>query len=93
MVGKLIVYALEWDGVVKKAMRALDEFFIDGIVTNISLHKAVVKDNDFKAGIFNTSYLEKKLPTFSFEANDASSRKKIIQDNSFILKGSEDILY
>ncbi len=90
MVGKLIVYALEWDGVVKKAVRALDEFFIDGVITNIPLHKAIVTDNDFKAGSFNTSYLEKKLPTFDFEKHKSKRR---IEDKSFVLKGSDDLLY
>jgi len=90
MVGKLIVYALEWDGVVKKAARALDEFFIDGVVTNIPLHKAIVADSDFKAGKFDTSYLEKKLPTFDFEEHKA---KRSVVDKSFILKGSDDLLY
>jgi len=92
MVGKLIVYALDWDGAVKKAMRALDEFYIDGIITNIPLHKAIVTDSDFKAGKFNTSYLEKKLPTFDFQANQPTRSRKI-EDKSFILKGSDDILY
>ena len=54
MIGKLVVYALEYEGAVKKAFRALDEFFIDGIVTNISLHKAIVTDSDFQTGNFNT---------------------------------------
>jgi pyruvate carboxylase subunit A len=90
MVGKLIVYALEWDGVVRKAKRALDEFFIDGVVTNIPLHKAVVTDKDFKAGSFNTSYLDEKLPIFDFDEYKA---KRSIVDKSFILKGSDDLLY
>jgi pyruvate carboxylase subunit A len=90
MIGKLIVYALEWDGAVKKAVRALDEFFIDGIVTNIPLHKAIATDSDFKAGIFDTSYLEKKLSTFDLEGN---LKKRVVEDKSFVLKGSDDILY
>ena len=89
MIGKLVVYALEYEGAVKKAFRALDEFFIDGIVTNISLHKAIVTDSDFQTGNFNTSYLEKKLPTFDFEKH----KSKHIEDKSFILKGSDDLLF
>jgi len=91
MIGKLIVYALDWDGVVKKAFRALDEFYIDGIVTNIPLHNAIVSESDFKAGKFNTSYLEEKLPTFDF--NKHKTKKAKIEDKSFILKGSEEMLY
>ncbi|MEN4052434.1 MULTISPECIES: acetyl-CoA carboxylase biotin carboxylase subunit [Sulfurimonas] len=90
MIGKLIVYALEWDGVVKKAMRALDEFYIDGIITNIPLHKAIVNDEDFRAGVFDTSYLEKKLPNFDFRENKTA---EVIEDKSYVLEGSNSLLY
>ena len=65
MVAKLIVWALDWDGVVKKAKRALDEFIVGGIPTNIPLHRQIVRDEDFIAGTFNTTYLDKKLPSMS----------------------------
>ena len=65
MLGKLIVWALDWDGVVKKAKRALDEYIIGGIPTNIPLHRCIVRDADFVAGHFNTDYLDDKLPEFS----------------------------
>ncbi|HHD83501.1 MAG TPA: acetyl-CoA carboxylase biotin carboxylase subunit [Campylobacteraceae bacterium] len=68
MIGKLIVYALDWEGVVRKARRALDEFFIDGVATNIPLHREIVRDDDFKAGRFNTGYLDEKIELFNLEA-------------------------
>lgn len=89
MIGKLIVYALEYDGAVKKAFRALDEFFIDGIITNIPLHKAIVTDKDFQTGSFDTSYLEKTLPTF----NLGEHKTKHVKNKSFVLKGVDELLY
>lgn len=68
MVGKLIVWALDWEGAVKKAKRALDEFHIGGFKTNISLHREIVKDTQFKDGNFNTSYLDTNLQQFKFDA-------------------------
>jgi len=68
MIGKLIIVGLDWEGVVRKARRALDEFIISGIPTNIPLHRQIVRDEDFKDGIFNTTYLDKKLPTFTLDA-------------------------
>ncbi|WP_419769365.1 MAG: acetyl-CoA carboxylase biotin carboxylase subunit [Candidatus Marinarcus sp.] len=68
MLGKLIVWALDWEGVVKKARRALDEFFIDGLPTNIPLHREIVRDEDFIAGKLDTSYLDKKLDKFNLDA-------------------------
>ena len=68
MIGKLIVFAIDWEGAVKKAKRALSEFVIEGIPTNITLHKQIVKDQDFIEGNFNTGYLEDKLSRFNLEA-------------------------
>ena len=70
MIGKLIIWALDWEGAVKKARRALDEFFIDGVVTNIPLHREITRDLDFIEGKFNTGYLDKKLPLFNLDAID-----------------------
>lgn len=68
MIGKLTVTGLDWEGTVRRARRALGEFILSGIPTNISLHRQIVRDEDFKAGIFNTTYLDHKLPTFTLDA-------------------------
>ena len=68
MVGKLIVYAKSWEGVVKKAQRALSEYIIEGVPTNITLHKQIVKDQDFKDAKFDTGYFDKNLSSFNLEA-------------------------
>ena len=68
MIGKLIVWALDWEGAVKKARRALDEFYVEGVPTNIPLHRQIVRDLDFIAGRFNTSYLDHKLEKFNLDA-------------------------
>ncbi len=68
MVGKLIVWALDWDGAVKKARRALDEFYVEGIPTNIPLHRQIVRDADFINGNLDTGYLDKKLQNFNLDA-------------------------
>ncbi len=60
MIGKLIVWALDWEGVVKKAKRALEEYHIAGIETNIPLHKEIIKDKEFMEGKFDTSFLRWK---------------------------------
>jgi pyruvate carboxylase subunit A len=68
MIGKLIVSALDWKDVVRKATRALDEFLIEGVPTNISLHRQIVRDQDFIDGKLDTGYLDTKLSTFNLDA-------------------------
>ncbi|DAB30303.1 MAG TPA: acetyl-CoA carboxylase biotin carboxylase subunit [Sulfurimonas sp. UBA12504] len=75
MVGKLIVWALDWDGAVRKARRALDEFYIDGIITNIPLHREIVRDGDFIEGKLTTNYLDKKMEGFNLHAIDALAQE------------------
>lgn len=79
MIGKLIVSALDWEGAVKKARRALDEFYIEGVVSNIPLHREIVRDKDFIDGYFTTNFLDKKMELFNLKAVDsqADEEKKV----------------
>ena len=44
--------------------RALDEIIIDGINTNIELHKWILNQKDFINGIYNTNWLENNITKF-----------------------------
>jgi pyruvate carboxylase subunit A len=81
MIGKLIVWSLDWEGAVKKAKRALDEFYIEGFPTNIALHRQIVRDVDFIAGNLDTGYLDKKLDIFKL-----GEQKSIKEEESKIAK-------
>lgn len=87
MIGKLIVYSMTWEGVVKKARRALEEYIIEGIPTNITLHDQIVKDEDFINARFDTGYFEKKLDSFNLEAkNDLQKQEQKIADLSKVIE-------
>ena len=45
--------------------RALNEIIIDGINTNIELHKWILNQKDFINGIYNTNWLEKNIAKFN----------------------------
>ena len=45
--------------------RSLDEIIIDGIDTNIELHKWILNQRDFIEGIYNTNWLEKNISRFN----------------------------
>lgn len=86
MIGKLIVWSLEWEGAVRKARRALDEFYIEGFPTNIALHREIARDDDFVRGTFDTGYLDKKLEQFNLDAIDhlEEERKRMAGISSLI---------
>ena len=68
MIGKLIIWGLTWEDAVRKARRALDEFLIEGVPTNVPLHRQIVRDEHFIKGELDTGYLDTKLSTFNLEA-------------------------
>jgi acetyl-CoA carboxylase biotin carboxylase subunit len=42
-------------------MRALNEYFVGGIKTNISLFRRILEDPDFQAGRLDTGFLDRLL--------------------------------
>jgi acetyl-CoA carboxylase, biotin carboxylase subunit len=58
MIAKLIVSGRDRDQAITRAERALTEFRVEGIKTNIPLHLRIVRDRAFQEGALNTRFLE-----------------------------------
>jgi acetyl-CoA carboxylase biotin carboxylase subunit len=58
MIAKLIVKARTRDLAIRKMLRALDEFVIEGVRTTIPFHQQLMADERFQAGDFDTRFLE-----------------------------------
>jgi len=58
MIAKLIVYARTRTLAIRKMMRALDEFVIEGVHTTIPFHRRLMEDPSFQAGEFTTAFLD-----------------------------------
>ena len=61
LIGKLITWGVDRETALIRMRNALDELLIEGINTNIELHKSLVRDGYFQQGGVNIHYLEKKL--------------------------------
>ena len=61
LIAKLISYGESRDQALTRMQIALDEILIDGIDTNISLQKKLVRDSNVQRGGVNIHYLEQKL--------------------------------
>lgn len=57
MLGKLIVYANTRDEAIMKMKRALEEYVIEGIKTNIDFHCKILNNKDYKIGKVHTGFL------------------------------------
>lgn len=61
LIGKIITWGETREIAMAKMRNALDEIVIDGIKSNVALHKDLLNDKGFIEGGVNIHYLEKKL--------------------------------
>lgn len=74
MLSKLIVYAPDRASAVARMRRALDEYSVGGIKTNLPLFRRILEHQDFLAGRIDTGFLDRLLAVkpVSPEANGLS---------------------
>jgi acetyl-CoA carboxylase, biotin carboxylase subunit len=58
LVGKLITFGGDRAEAIERMQSALEEFVIEGIKTTIPFHKALMRNERFRAGDFDTKFLE-----------------------------------
>jgi acetyl-CoA carboxylase biotin carboxylase subunit len=61
LLAKLIGYGTDRKQAISRLTRALHEYFVGGIKTNISLFRRILTDADFQAGKVDTGYLDRLL--------------------------------
>ncbi|MHB1389831.1 MAG: acetyl-CoA carboxylase biotin carboxylase subunit [Thermoleophilia bacterium] len=58
LLAKLIVWDINRPAAISRALRALDEYIIEGVVTNMELQKQILDCPDFRAGTYTTAFIE-----------------------------------
>ncbi|MFV2060264.1 MAG: acetyl-CoA carboxylase biotin carboxylase subunit [Gammaproteobacteria bacterium] len=58
MCAKLTVWALDWDSVLDRSQRALNDIVLHGVKTTIPYHLEILKSAEFQMGKFNTGFVE-----------------------------------
>jgi pyruvate carboxylase subunit A len=83
MIAKLIVHAPTRDAALDRMRRALLEYVITGIHTNIAYHLAVIDDPGFRAGEYSTAFIEQhpELVAVADEwANRQEPFRRVVRD-------------
>jgi acetyl-CoA carboxylase biotin carboxylase subunit len=74
MISKLIVWAPTRQEAIDRMGRALAEYRVGGIKTNLAFHRRVMKNEDFRRGRYDTSFIEghkaELLRPLAFEDSD-----------------------
>ena len=61
LLAKLIGYGTDRQQAISRLQRALNEYFVGGIKTNISLFRRILADEDFRSGKLDTGFLDRLL--------------------------------
>lgn len=61
MIAKLIVLGYSREGCLLRLKRSLEEYVIDGVITTIPLHQALMDNEEFQSGEYDIHWLEKFL--------------------------------
>jgi len=67
LLAKLTVHGRTWDETVRRTHRSLEEFVLRGVKTTIPFLTKIMEEPDFRAGRFDTSYLEHHAGLFDYE--------------------------
>jgi acetyl-CoA carboxylase, biotin carboxylase subunit len=61
LIAKLIVHGVNREEAIAKMERALSQFVVQGIHTSVPLHQEIFADSAFRAGEFDTGFMERFL--------------------------------
>lgn len=61
LIAKLIVRGKDRGEAISRMTRALEMFIVEGVFTTIPLHSKILADPDFRAGRFDTGFIERFL--------------------------------
>ena len=70
LLAKLVGYGEDREQAIDRLLRALYEYFVGGIKTNVSLFRRILKDPDFRAGKLDTGFLDRLLTKPSNETDE-----------------------
>jgi acetyl-CoA carboxylase, biotin carboxylase subunit len=79
LLAKLIGYGTDREQAISRLTRALSEYFVGGIKTNISLFRRILRDPDFRAGKLDTGFLDRMLKQKESVGTDAQTGPRAME--------------
>lgn len=77
LVTKMTVQGRTWDETVRRTHRSLEEFLLRGVKTTIPFMMKIMAEPDFRAGRFDTSYLDTHPELYEYE-HDLESEDLVV---------------
>ena len=77
LLAKLIGYGEDRQQAISRLARALPEYFVAGIKTNLGLFRRILADKDFQSGKIDTGYLERLLKVETLATADEKATRTL----------------
>jgi acetyl-CoA carboxylase, biotin carboxylase subunit len=74
LLAKLIAYGEDRQQAIARLLRALDEYFVGGVQTNLALSRRILLHPEFQAGRVDTGFLDRLLKEAPAPAGNTASR-------------------
>ena len=84
LLGKLIVWAGNREEAIARMKRALDEYYVSGIKTNVDLFRRILADPEFAKGEYHTRWLDEWLRKNPGEPTGESNSDQMARDAALI---------
>lgn len=97
LIAKLLVWAPTRTEAIERMKRALDEYVIRGIKTSIPFHKMVMDNQNFIAGDYDTTFIDRILGRIEYKKENyeiaavAAIVNQILQEKKIVAKPSDRI--
>ncbi len=88
MLSKLVAFGETREVAIDRMLRALEEYVIGGIKTNISLFRRILMDEDFRAARIDTGYLERLLAEGSVAEGESVPEDVVAVAAALLICGS-----
>ncbi len=72
---KMTIRGYNWEQTLQRLKRSLNDFLIVGPKTTIPFYRAICEEHDFKAGKFDTSYIETHPEIFAYSEEEREVAK------------------
>ena len=89
---KLIVHGTDRNDAIKKMLKALNNLFVKGIKTTIPFHKAVLHNEVFRNGNFDTSFIEKNMTSMVWSEKNEEELAALFTMQNYIMMNTIDVV-
>ncbi|MEP7015718.1 MAG: acetyl-CoA carboxylase biotin carboxylase subunit [Verrucomicrobiota bacterium] len=74
LISKIVTVGATRINAIDRMRRALDEYYITGIKTTVPFHAAIMRNGDFRAGNYDTGFVERVMTSENFELIPPSAK-------------------